>query len=400
MWFFEINQKGHRRIVIVRIRNGVDVFLEDPASIVDNSKVGLITNPTGVTTDLYSTFDAFYEHPNIDLIAVFGPEHGVSGDVQDALPIKNMIDQDTGIPIFSLYGEVEKPTKEMLEKIEFLFFDIQDVGSRFYTYISTLTFALEASKEIGIKIIVLDRPNPINGITIEGNIPDSGFESFVGLQKVPIRHGFTIGELALLANDRIGAMLEIIPIDGWKREMWFDETGLPWVQPSPNIPTIETATVYPGTCLFEGINISEGRGTTRPFEYIGAPWIERKIWASALNTLGLEGVIFRPCHFIPTFDKYKGEICGGVQLHVIDWEVFKPVETGLHMIATCIDLYDQDFKWRQHQQSDHPHFDLLTGTDKIRKALTEGASVDSIINGWKGSLEKFTERKKSYILYE
>ena len=381
------------------VRNGVDVLLEDPSSFIGDARIGLITNPTGVTMGLYSTLDAFHEHPGIDLAAVFGPEHGARGDAQDALPVESRVDEATGIPVYSLYGEVRRPTAEMLEGVELLVFDIQDVGARFYTYVSTLTHALEAAEEHGKGVVVLDRPNPINGVAVEGNIPEPGFESFVGLHRVPIRHGLTIGELALLANEGIGAELRVVPMEGWSRGMWFDETGLPWVQPSPNIPTLETATVYPGTCLFEGVNVSEGRGTTRPFEYIGAPWIDARLWASDLNMLGLDGVAFRPCHFTPTFDKYRGELCGGVQVHVTDWDAFKPVEAGLHMLAICIDLWPEECQWRTATDSERLHFDLLAGTDKIRDALTEGVSVDDIVGGWTGDLASFMERREDILLY-
>jgi len=384
----------------VTVRNGVDVLLEDPSAIIGDASVGLITNPTGVTLGLHSTIDAFHEHPGIDLAAVFGPEHGARGDAQDALLVESRVGEATGVPVYSLYGEVRKPTAEMLEGVDLLVFDIQDVGARFYTYVSTLTLALEATEEHGKGVVVLDRPNPINGVAVEGNIPEPGFESFVGLHRVPIRHGLTIGELSLLANEGIGAELRVVSMEGWSRGMWFNETGLPWVQPSPNIPTLETATAYPGTCLFEGVNVSEGRGTTRPFEYIGAPWIDVKGWASALNVLGLDGAVFRPCHFSPTFDKYRGELCGGVQLHVTDRDAFRPVETGLHMLATCIDLWPGEYRWRTSTESELLHFDVLAGTDKIRNALTEGGSVDDIISSWRGSIASFMERREDFLLYK
>jgi uncharacterized protein YbbC (DUF1343 family) len=384
----------------VTVRNGVDVLLEDPSEFIGDASVGLITNPTGVTFGLHSTIDAFHKHPGIDLAAVFGPEHGARGDAQDALPVESRVDEATGVPVYSLYGEVRKPTAEMLEGVDLLVFDIQDVGARFYTYVSTLTLALEAAEEHGKGVVVLDRPNPINGVAVEGNIPEPGFESFVGLHRVPIRHGLTIGELSLLANEVIGAELRIVPMEGWSRGMWFDETGLPWVQPSPNIPTLETATVYPGTCFFEGVNVSEGRGTTRPFEYIGAPWIDAKGWASALNVLGLDGAVFRPCHFSPTFDKYRGTLCGGVQLHVTDRDAFRPVEAGLHMLATCIDLWPGEHRWRTSRESELLHFDVLAGTDKIRNALTEGGSVDDIVRSWRGGIASFMERREDFLLYK
>jgi len=381
------------------VRAGVDVLLDDPKKYLGDSRVGLITNPTGVTGGIVPTLDAFHEHSSIDLVAIFGPEHGARGDAQDALPVESMVDEATGLPVHSLYGDTTKPTREMLRGLDALVFDIQDVGVRFYTYPSTLTYALEAAAERTVGVVVLDRPNPINGVSVEGNVLEPGFESFVGLHPVPIRHGLTIGELALLVNDGIGAELRVVPVEGWSRGMWFDETGLSWVQPSPNLPTIETATVYPGTCLFEGVNVSEGRGTTRPFEVIGAPWIDGRSWARALNSLGLDGVVFRPCHFTPVFAKYTGKLCGGVQVHVTDWDAFRPVEAGLHMLAACIDLWPQDFDWLPPSYSEIRHFDHLAGTDKTRKALIEGVPVDEIVRGWEGDLVAYKERREGFLLY-
>ena len=382
------------------VRAGVDVLLDDPKIYLGDSKVGLITNPTGVTGGIVPTLDAFHGHPEIDLVAIFGPEHGARGDAQDALPVESMVDEATGLPVHSLYGETTKPTGEMLRGLDTLVFDIQDVGARFYTYASTLTYALEAAAEHAVGVVVLDRPNPINGESVEGNVLEPGFESFVGLHPVPIRHGLTIGELALMVNDGVGAELRVVPVEGWRRGMWFDETGLPWVQPSPNVPTIETATDYPGTCLFEGVNVSEGRGTTRPFELIGAPWIDGGRWARSLNSIGLDGVVFRPCYFTPVFAKYQGELCGGVQVHVTDWDAFKPVEAGLHMLATCIDLWPEEIQWRESTESDHLHIDVLTGTDKVREALMEEAAVDDIVAGWGGGLASYMERREKVLLYD
>ena len=382
------------------VRAGVDVLLDDPKIYLGDSKVGLITNPTGVTGGIVPTLDAFHGHPEIDLVAIFGPEHGARGDAQDALPVESMVDEATGLPVHSLYGETTKPTGEMLRGLDTLVFDIQDVGARFYTYASTLTYALEAAAEHAVGVVVLDRPNPINGESVEGNVLEPGFESFVGLHPVPIRHGLTIGELALMVNDGVGAELRVVPVEGWRRGMWFDETGLPWVQPSPNVPTIETATDYPGTCLFEGVNVSEGRGTTRPFELIGAPWIDGGRWARSLNSIGLDGVVFRPCYFTPVFAKYQGELCGGVQVHVTDWDAFKPVEAGLHMLATCIDLWPEEIQWRESTESDHLHIDVLTGTDKVREALMEEAAGDDIVAGWGGGLASYMERREKVLLYD
>jgi len=381
------------------VRPGVDVLLEDPSEYLVSPKVGMVTNPSGVTSRLMSTLDVILDHPDIEPVAVFGPEHGAAGDKQDALPIGSAIDPGTGLPVYSLYGNVRRPTDAMLEGIENLVFDIQDVGARFYTYTSTLTYCLEAVSEHGIPLIVLDRPNPINGIAVEGNILEPGFASFVGLHPIPIRHGMTIGELALLINENIGAELKVVKMQGWSRGMWFDETGQSWVQPSPNIPTPETATVYPGTCLFEGVNVSEGRGTTRPFECVGAPWIDGRRWANTLNELKLTGVAFRACSFTPTFSKYQSERCGGVQLHVTDRDTFRPVETALHMLSTAIELWPDDFEWLPPSYDERRHFDLLAGTDKIRKDLSRGVVIKDIVDEWTGGLRDFERLREGYLLY-
>jgi beta-N-acetylhexosaminidase len=287
----------------------------------------------------------------------------------------------------------------MLEGIENLVFDIQDVGARFYTYTSTLTYCLEAASENGVPFVVLDRPDPINGVTVEGNILEPGFASFVGLHPIPIRHGMTIGELAQMINEGVGAELEVVKMEGWNRGTWFDETCLPWVQPSPNIPTLETATVYPGTCLFEGVNVSEGRGTTRPFEYVGAPWIDGRRWASSLNELGLGGVVIRACSFTPIFSKYENERCGGIQLHVTDRDSFKPVETALNMLTTAMGLWPDDFEWLPPSYDERRHFDLLAGTDKIREDLSHGAAIRDVVERWKEGLRGFERLRKECILY-
>ena len=382
-----------------KVRPGVDVLLDDPSSYLSSPKVGLITNPTGVTGGITSTLDALHSHRGVELVSVFGPEHGVRGDRQDARPIESTVDEATGVPVYSLYGEVMKPTVEMLDGVEALVFDIQDVGARFYTYASTLTYCMEAASEHGVPIVVLDRPNPINGLSVEGNILEPGFESFVGLHPVPIRHGLTIGELATVINEGIGAELSVVEMEGWERRMWFDETGLPWVQPSPNIPTPETAFVYLGTCLFEGVNVSEGRGTTRPFEYLGAPWIDGRKWAGSLNKLGLDGVAFRACNFTPTFSKYRGEGCGGVQVHVTERESYRPVETALHMLSTAMELWPGDFEWLPPSHGGRLHFDLLAGTDRTRLDLSRGVPVEDIVEGWKDELEEFKAMRGDHLLY-
>jgi uncharacterized protein YbbC (DUF1343 family) len=381
-----------------RVSTGVDVLLQEPRRFLGPGRVGLITNQTGVTADLTSTIDALHRSQDVDLRALFGPEHGARGDLQDALPVKYHIDGSTGLPIHSLFGDALKPTPEMLEGLDVLVFDIQDVGCRFYTYPSTMAYAMEAAAENGLSFIVLDRPDPINGVAVEGNLrPD--FSSFVGLHRVPIRHGMTIGELAGLINEGVGADLSVVEMRGWSRGMWFDETGLPWVQPSPNIPTLDTATVYPGTCLFEGVNVSEGRGTTRPFEYVGAPWIDGGRWAEELNALGLNGVRFRACSFIPTFDRYVGERCGGVQVHVTDRDGLRPVEAGLHMLQTVLSLHEDELEWLPPEGGGLMHFDMLAGTDALREDLMGGKAVGDIVGGWREELEGFMELRRGHLLY-
>ena len=381
------------------VLNGVDVLLENPKKYLGNNQIGLITNPTGITTSLESTLDAFHKHEKIKLKAVFGPEHGARGDIQDALEVSNHIDPHTGLTVYSLYGEHMAPSEEMLDGIDMLVFDIQDCGARFYTYVSTLTYCMESAKKQGVSIIVLDRPNPINGESVEGNILEQGFDSFIGLHPIPIRHGMTIGELSSFINSTIKCDLSVIPMERWYRDQWFDETGLPWVQPSPNLPSLEAATVFPGTCFFEGVNVSEGRGTTRPFEYLGAPWVDGKRWADSMNTLGLPGVGFRSCYFTPTFWRFKGERCSGVQVHVTDRNVLKPVETGLHLLSTLMALHPR-FQFNEPTYDSRRHFDLLAGTDKLRMQLENGDPVESILASWEEAKIMYLKEREKHLLYE
>ena len=381
------------------VTTGLDVLLKAPVKHLDSQAVALVTNNTGVTRNLESALDAFHASTEIELVAAFGPEHGARGDVQDALCVESSVDRYTGLPVYSLYGDHLKPTPETLDGVDALVFDIQDCGARFYTYVSTLTYCMEAAEENGVSMVVLDRPNPVNGEAVEGNILEPGFESFIGLHPIPVRHGLTMGELASFINRGIGCDLSVVEMTGWDRGMWFDETGLPWVQPSPNLPTLDTATVYPGTCFFEGINVSEGRGTTGPFEYLGAPWIDGREWASALNGPGLPGVGFRACYFTPTFWRYRGESCGGVQVHVTDRDSFRPVETGVHMLRTLMNLYPGRFGFNEPTYEERRHFDLLAGTDRLRLSLLEGMPVREIVASWEPGLERFKDERSSYLLY-
>ncbi|MCX6569451.1 MAG: DUF1343 domain-containing protein [Candidatus Aminicenantes bacterium] len=412
--------------VAARVKPGVEVFLEKHLDLVKGKRVGLITNPTGTDGLLRSTIDLFLANPAVKLVALYGPEHGVRGNAQAGQYIPFYIDRkynipEYNLPVFSLYGQSMKPepgmlknidefmrsfdTKEkgkapeaaMVEGIDVMIFDIQDVGTRVYTYVATMAYAMQAAAENGIEFIVLDRPNPINGADMEGPILEyPEFSSFIGLFPIPERHGMTIGELAGLFNDKFlahKAKLTVIPMEGWKREMWFDETGLPWVIPSPNMPALDTATVYPGLVGLEGTNLSEGRGTTKPFELFGAPWIDGYELAMALNGLGLPGVRFREAWFTPSFSKFQGQLCGGCQVHVTDRAAFRPFATALYIIKTVRDKYPGKFEFHAD------YFDQVMGTASIRAALEAGTGVPAILENVRPGLEAFADLRKAYLLY-
>jgi len=374
----------------------LEVLLDSSGGPLAGRRLGLITNPTGIHSNLTSTVDLFHRHPQVQVVALFGPEHGVRGEIQDGVSIPSETDRATGLPVYSLYGETRRPTPAMLEGLEALVFDLQDVGVRFYTYLSTLALAMEAAAEVGLPFLVLDRPNPITGVRVEGPLLDPRFRSFIGYLPIPLRHGLTLGELATWFNQHagLGVDLQVVPMAGWSRTMWFDQTGLPWIPPSPNMPTLDTATVYPGTCLFEGTNLSEGRGTTRPFEWLGAPWLDGAAWAAAFNARNLPGVVCRPIHFIPTFSKHAGERCGGVQVHVCDRDRFEAVRTGLHLLETARAQAPDRFTWRAS------HFDRLMGTDRVRQALDAGQPVDDLIAEWRAEQQAWAESAKSCWLYQ
>jgi uncharacterized protein YbbC (DUF1343 family) len=292
----------------------------------------------------------------------------------------------------------------MLEDVDALVFDMQDVGCRIYTFVYTMANCMRAAQRLGKRVIVCDRPNPINGRDIGGNILDPAFESFVGQFPIPTRHGMTVGEMARMFNEifGIGCELTVIPMQGWTRELWLDDTDAPWVMPSPNMPTLDTATVFPATVHFEGTQISEGRGTTRPFELIGAPYIDAFDYANALNSLGLEGVYFRPCGFQPTFQKHAGKSCGGVQIHVLDRDRFEPVTAGLAAVKVAYDLYPSEFRWKEQPYEyvfDRNPFDVICGTDVIRKAIESNTTLSELTGEWAQSLEEFDRARRSFLLY-
>jgi len=384
------------------VMTGAEVLMAERMMLVRGKRVGLVANPTAVLSNMIHIAEVFVEHPGIELRALFCPEHGLHGAVADGAAIKSGTDPHTGLPVFSLYGERIKPSFEQLVGLDLLVFDIQDIGARFYTYATTMSYCLEAVAQAGIPMVVLDRPNPINGVSVEGPVLEPRFTSYVGRYPLPIRHGMTMGELARLFNEvfGIGAELIVVPMQGWRREMWFDDTRLPWITPSPNMPTLATATVYPGACLVEGTNLSEGRGTVHPFEWIGAPWVDGGELARVLNRLRLSGVHFRPISFAPMAGKYAGELCEGVQLHVLDRERFSPVATGLHLLKAVRDLYPQHFVWRPPDEPGSPcPFDRLIGTDKVRRQMEDGWPVEEIIADWRPQLLQFDELAQAYFLY-
>ena len=365
----------------------------------------MVCNPASVDRDLNHIADSLAVHRGARLTAIFGPQHGFRSDVQE-----NMIesgharDAARHVPVYSLYSETREPTADMLRDVDLLVIDLQDVGTRIYTYIYTMANCLVAARKHGIKAIVCDRPNPIGGDGVEGPMLERGFESFVGLYPLPMRHGMTIGELARLFNDEfgIGADLEVIPMQGWSRGMYFDDTGLPWVLPSPNIPTPDSTVVYPGTVLFEGTNVSEGRGTTRPFELLGAPWVEAEPFAAALNRLGLPGVRFRPAVFEPTFHKHAQTSCGGCQIHVLDRATFRPVETGVALLAAFRASDPDRFLWRDppyEYEHEKPPIDILAGSTALRDQIEAGTSAREIARSWEEPVSRFLRTRERFLLY-
>ncbi|MEC0275993.1 DUF1343 domain-containing protein [Peribacillus castrilensis] len=380
-----------------KVSPGIEVLLKEEKNVLSGKKVGLITNPTGIDSKLTSIVDLLHDDPDINLTALFGPEHGVRGDAQAGASVEYYIDEKTGLPVYSLYGKTKKPTPEMLKDVEVLVFDIQDVGTRYYTYIYTMAYAMEAAKENDIPFIVLDRPNPQGGESVDGPVLEPEFSSFVGLYPIPLKHGMTVGELATLFNKefKIGADLKVIKMKGWKRDMDYDDTGLPFVLPSPNMPTVSTTFVYPATGLIEGTNVSEGRGTTKPFELIGAPYINSDELAGKLNALRLPGVKFRAASFTPTFSKHAGKLSHGVEIYITDREEFKAVPTGLYIIKTIQDLYPGDFEFLAAN-----NFNLLIGNGWIMSRIKEGSTVNEILKEYQVKQDAFKKVRKNYLLYK
>jgi uncharacterized protein YbbC (DUF1343 family) len=388
------------------VKIGLEILLESKIDLLQGSRVGLIVNPASINSRFEHAADLFHQHPRINLTTLFGPQHGIRGETQDnMIEWQTFRDKRSGLPSYSLYGEKRKPTSDMLADVDVLVFDIQDVGTRVYTFIYTMALAMEAARDCAKRFIVLDRPNPINGIQVEGNILEPEFQSFVGMFPIPMRHGMTVGELALMFNREfgIGCELEVVKMEGWRREMWHEATKLPWVMPSPNIPTVDTAAVYPGNVMIEGTNLSEARGTTRPFEFIGAPFIDPYELIDELKKENLPGVVFRPLHFQPTFHKFAGELCGGVQVHVTDRSLFKPVKTGVAIIGAIRRLYPDGFEWKQPPYEyvyDKLPFDVINGGSQLREQIETGTHLIEIEAIWAERLNEFADRRLRSLLYE
>src|SRR4029450_6151555 len=385
------------------VRLGSDVLLA--SGRLAGKRVGIVCNHASLDRGFLHIVDRLAARPDLTLAAIFGPQHGFRSDVQDnMIETPHVDDAARGGPIYPLYSETREPTADMLAGLDVLVIDLQDIGARIYTYVYTMANCLRARAGLALPVLVCDRPNPIGGDAVEGASLDPAYASFVGQFPIPMRHGLTIGEAARLVNEHFGlhARLDVVPMDGWRRGMYFDETGLPWVLPSPNIPTLDTAIVYPGGVLFEGTLLSEGRGTTKPFELIGAPWIDGDRFADAMNARGLPGVRFRPVFFEPTFHKQANTACGGCQIHVIDRAAFLPYRTGVEMIAEFRQQSPSTPIWRDppyEYEYTRPPIDILYGSDRLRRAIDAGEGAALVTRDWARDEDAFRELRRQYLLY-
>jgi uncharacterized protein YbbC (DUF1343 family) len=403
------------------VKLGDEVLFEKNLDLIRGKHVGLITNPTGLDSQLGSIIEKFRAQPDVKLVALYGPEHGVRGNAQAGEYVPFYYDEHLKLPVFSLYGQTHLAPPDMLTNIDeymrtfdtqhtgkrvetgmmnsvdVMVFDLQDVGTRVYTYLATMAYAMQAAADADIPFIVLDRPNPIGGEVMEGPILEyPKYSSFIGLYPIPLRHGMTVGELAQLFNAHYlkkPAKLTVVPMENWSRDEWWDATSLPWVLPSPNLPSLDSATVYPGQVIFEGTNLSEGRGTTKPFEMFGAPWIDGFVLAKALNALNLPGVKFREVWFTPTFSKFSGQQCGGCQLHVTNRSAYQSVATTLAILSAVQQLYGGKLEFHA------AYFDKVMGTSSVREALERGESAEKIVAGFKPGLAEFARLRQPYLLY-
>jgi uncharacterized protein YbbC (DUF1343 family) len=388
-----------------RIRLGVEKLLQEQIHLLRGARVGLVCNQASVDHGFRHAADLFHEHADINLTALFGPQHGIRGDVQDnMIETGHAVDKKTGLPIYSLYSETREPTQEMLRDVDIIVVDLQDVGTRIYTFVYTLANCMRAAKKFGKKVIACDRPNPIGGTKVAGVVLDPACASFVGQFPIATRHGMTFCELGKMFNEHfdIGCEAEYVTMSGWTRELWYDETDGPWVLPSPNIPMPETTAVFPATVHLEGTQMSEGRGTTKPFEFAGAPYIDAEDFAAALNQFNFPGVYFRSCVFVPTYQKHAGLACGGVQIHVTDREAFEPVVAGIAIVKTAYDMYGDQLRWKDppyEYEYDRNPFDLISGSSKVREAIERGDSLEAIAASWVDPLEEFKTLRQQFVLY-
>jgi uncharacterized protein YbbC (DUF1343 family) len=392
----------------VTIQTGLARLATEGFSPLAGKRLGLLVNATSVDAELRHAIELLTARSDWQVTALFGPEHGVRGDAQDMVGVDAATDSAAGLPVHSLYGHTEdslSPSPAMLEGIDVMVYDVQDVGSRYYTFVWTMVLAMRACAKAGKAFVVLDRPNPITGHHVEGSAITPGFESFVGLVSCPNRHGMTAGEIARWrhAVEKLDLELHVITMRGWERDMWFEHTGLPWVLPSPNMPTVDTALVYPGMCLVEGTELSEARGTTRPFELSGAPYLDPYKLAVTLSAMGLPGCRFRPVTYTPTFHKHAFSPNGGVQIHVTNPETFRPYRTGVAFLKACHDQDPAQFQWRvkAYEFVDKiPAIDLLAGTDQLRKGIEAGASLDELAQRWPRDEGAFADERAEFLLYE
>lgn len=387
------------------MQTGLDRLFRHHKKLIRGKRVGVLGHPASLDKLYRPILQALQEDGDCEVVALFGPEHGFGGQAQDMEAVSG--ETQDGKRVFSLYGagfESLRPQKEWLEDLEVLLCDLQDVGSRYYTFIYTMALCMEVAAQTGTPVVVLDRPNPINGHQVEGNLVGDKFRSFVGYYPLANRHGMTIGELAQLFNEEysLGCDLTVVPMKGWHRRRYFDEIDLPWVQPSPNMPTVNTAVVYPGMCLLEGTELSEGRGTTRPFEIFGAPFIDGEKLVNRLREFRLPGVRFQAMQFKPSFQKHAGQVCGGAQIHVTRRRAFKSTLTGVAILKAVQELYPEEFEYRHRAYEfveDIPAIDLLAGNDRLRQQFKDGVSLKKIEESWEEERGTFLRLRKNYLLY-
>ncbi|MEN8262480.1 MAG: DUF1343 domain-containing protein [Nitrospirota bacterium] len=389
------------------VQTGLDIFSKNWPKELKDLRAGLLVHPASVNSGLEHAVDCFLGSRKIELKVLFGPQHGIRGETQDNMvEWKGFRDRGTGLPVYSLYSSTRKPQKSMLKDIDVLVVDMQDVGTRYYTFIWTMELCMQACSELGKSVVVLDRPNPLGGKLVEGPVLNMNFRSFVGQRPLPVRHGMTIGEIGGYLKNEFYPSLDynVVAVKGWTRSMWFDETDLPWIMPSPNMPTLDTAIVYPGMCLLEGTELSEGRGTTRPFEIFGAPFVEPDALVSKLVEMKLAGVKFRPVYFEPTFQKHAGRRCGGAQIHLTNRNRFEPFKTGVAIIKAVHDLYPGDFKWKQppyEYEMEKMPIDVLAGTDRLRNDIEKGTPLRQMEEWWKKQCLEFNRKvRKKYLIYK